>query len=350
MDSINLLLFFGASFGLSLGLFFSIILWHRDRQPPFANQFLALLLLFLTLRTGKSVFYNFIELPVAVKNLGLACNLAVGPLLLLYGLSLRNTAFRLRGSDWIHFVPAGIYVMFCAVIPNADNSPAWRLSYSLVILQSLGYALAAFGLWFRGLDHVNIRSRWYLYLTIGLTVMWGVYALIFVGVIPVYLAGAFSFSLLVSILGYLGSRERGLFSFLSLEKYRRSPLNKDRSTRIMSKVRKLLELDQPFLNPKLTLAQLAAAVDTTPKALSQTINEHTGHNFSHFINSYRIEYAKKLFADPQTRQEKIIAIAYRSGFNSLSSFNEVFKRSTTLTPSEFRRQYTKIPVQSFPDS
>jgi AraC-like DNA-binding protein len=73
--------------------------------------------------------------------------------------------------------------------------------------------------------------------------------------------------------------------------------------------------------------------------LSQTINEQLRQSFSEFLNSYRIEEAKRRLRDPAFKHLSILGIAEDVGFNSKSSFNAVFKKHTNLTPSEFRNQY-----------
>lgn len=350
MTTLNLLLFFLASFGISLALFFSLVLFRLKKTAPYSNQILALLLFFLSLRIGKSVFYNFVELPLFVKNIGLACNLAVGPLLLLYGKSLYEQSFRFYKSQLLHFIPSAIFLLFCTVIPNGTNSQGWYVGYSLVLVQSFVYVFLSLKL--RRKQPLNGQpnpNRWYFYLTLGLAAMWIVYLLIFLKIIPIYLAGSFSFTLLVGILGYLGLKEKQVFIDFFTKKYSSSSLDPKESHHMMKKVRSILEREQLFLHPKLSLKWLADKTGTNGKTLSQVINENTGRNFSYFINSYRIDYAQQLFSNPDTNEEKIITIAYESGFNSLSSFNAVFKQHTAMTPSEFRqKQSTNVPQNFIP--
>ena len=70
--------------------------------------------------------------------------------------------------------------------------------------------------------------------------------------------------------------------------------------------------------------------------VSQIINEQLSYNFNDFINSFRIEEAKKMLNDPGMKNITVASIAYDSGFNTLSAFNTAFKKFTGLTPSQFR--------------
>ncbi len=338
MSAIKLLLFFVTSIGISLSLLYSFLLYRWDKRPPYSNQILAILLLFLSLRIGKSVFYNFVDLPLIIKNFGLAFNLAVGPLLLLYGQSLLKSNFKLKRRDILHFIPSFIYLLFSWIIPNAQGNPIWQLSYSLVLFQSFCYVYLSWKVWYTYSESKDFKSTWYLSLTLGLGSMWIVYLLIFINLIPVYLAGAFSFTLLVCILTYLIIKEKSRVEAVFLKKYKTSSLKKEDSLLIMKKIESVLSEEHLFLDPKLTLDHLAKKIGTHPKTISQVINENSGQNFARLINSHRIQYAQKLFSDPNTRDHKVIAIALESGFNSLSSFNAVFKQQVGMTPTQFRQK------------
>jgi YesN/AraC family two-component response regulator len=97
--------------------------------------------------------------------------------------------------------------------------------------------------------------------------------------------------------------------------------------------------EKVFLNSSITLGEIADKLSVVPRYLSQVINELKGQNFYDFVNSYRIEEAKKILSDPSHDDEKILAVLFESGFNSKSVFNTVFKKITGITPSEYRRKY-----------
>jgi AraC-like DNA-binding protein len=95
---------------------------------------------------------------------------------------------------------------------------------------------------------------------------------------------------------------------------------------------------KPFLEPELTLDQLASLLSLKPRILSQAINEILRLNFYNFINRYRIEEASRMLTNPKNKKITILEILYEAGFNSKSSFNTLFKRYTGLTPTEFRKK------------
>ncbi len=119
-----------------------------------------------------------------------------------------------------------------------------------------------------------------------------------------------------------------------LMRYSQSNLDEKEAKKINDRLKVRLEKDKLFLEADLSLHKLAKVIDTKPHYLSQVINQFHHRNFHEFVNMYRIEVAKTLLTETQL---KIEAIAYDSGFNSISTFNVAFKKETGLTPSEFKK-------------
>ena len=99
-----------------------------------------------------------------------------------------------------------------------------------------------------------------------------------------------------------------------------------------------MEKKRPYLNPELTLTDLAKQVDISRNQLSQVINTAAGNNFYDFVNKYRVDEVKRLIMDESKKHYKIMALASDAGFNSKSAFNNIFKKITGLTPSEYRER------------
>lgn len=93
---------------------------------------------------------------------------------------------------------------------------------------------------------------------------------------------------------------------------------------------------EPFLDPDLTLDQLARAARIKPRLVSEALNRGRGENFYTYVNQWRIAAARKSLLDAPTRS--VLDIALECGFNSKSAFNTAFKRITLATPSAWRRQ------------
>ncbi|WP_345058535.1 helix-turn-helix domain-containing protein [Hymenobacter glaciei] len=92
---------------------------------------------------------------------------------------------------------------------------------------------------------------------------------------------------------------------------------------------------KPYLNPSLTIHELATGLQLPPHVLSKVINEGFGQNFFDFVNAYRVDEFKQVMAAPQARQYTLLALALEVGFNSKTAFNRAFKKQTDQTPREY---------------
>ena len=127
-------------------------------------------------------------------------------------------------------------------------------------------------------------------------------------------------------------------SALSVFKTKLNEAEKNERKKIAQNAADFMKNNKPYLDPELTLDQLAALLSLKPRALSQAINEILNQNFFDFINRYRIEEAAKLLANPIDKKVTVLEVLYEVGFNSKSSFNALFKKYMGLTPTEFKRK------------
>lgn len=95
-----------------------------------------------------------------------------------------------------------------------------------------------------------------------------------------------------------------------------------------------------FLNPELSLSMFAEHLSVSPKTLSAVIHNKYSKGFNDFINTYRVEEVKQRLVDPNNSKLSITGIAYESGFNSIATFQRVFKKHVGMTPSEFLKNNT----------
>ena len=84
---------------------------------------------------------------------------------------------------------------------------------------------------------------------------------------------------------------------------------------------------------KLSLPQVAKAVNASTFYFCKMFRKVTGINFTDYVCRTRIEKAKNLTLNPNLR---ISEIAYEVGFQSLTHFNRVFKKITGDSPTEYR--------------
>jgi len=122
------------------------------------------------------------------------------------------------------------------------------------------------------------------------------------------------------------------------KKYLSSGLDEVKAVDLYFQLLNVMEEDRIYLDPNLKLKMLADRLSTNSKYLSQVINKHTGNNFLHFINKYRVEEAKKKIVDNQYAHLTTFGVALQCGFKNKSTFYKVFREHTGITPNDYIKQ------------
>ena len=92
---------------------------------------------------------------------------------------------------------------------------------------------------------------------------------------------------------------------------------------------------------ELSLEQLADLVGMTPTAFSRYFKQRTSKNISEYIVDIRLGHAARMLIDTA---DSISVICWRTGFNTLSNFNRLFRKRKGCSPTEFREKYQKTKV------
>lgn len=108
------------------------------------------------------------------------------------------------------------------------------------------------------------------------------------------------------------------------------------------KLKEAMKAKQPYLEEDLTLRKLSALISTTDKTLSALLNQHMNISFYDYINSFRVEEVKLRMQDTDFDNLTLLGIAYECGFPSKTTFNRVFKKFTSLSPSAYRKQLSLV--------
>lgn len=319
--------------GVIQGLLLSGYLLQLRSGNRKANIFLMLILLGISVRVLKSVLNYYLELDPWHRNSGLAGFLMIGPGLYFYGKALLGSAWSFRKCDLLHFVPSTIFLVFSGIIPNEPGDTGSAISYSLVLLQLVTYIFLSFLMWKRG-DAAQRVGQWYGRIILGISTLCIFYIFIFLRLIPYYIAASIWYSMLIYSFTWLFFKVH----HFNLEKYRLQSVGTGEMEEALQNLRALLAANRLYLKNDLSLDEVAERLDISSRLLSRVINEKLKLNFSELINQYRIEEAKRLLQDPDMKNEKIAGIAFDSGFNNLTSFNQSFKKNTNMTPSEYRKQ------------
>jgi AraC-like DNA-binding protein len=299
----------------------------------------------------------------------------VAQLFYLYVRSLTEERPRLRRRDLLHFVPAALCVLYLAPYYLAGAEYKLGVQQSLeglnwyyartatAIPLALVYVLAAVRRVVRHFRearrgetavgrHAAAQLRLLVYFVSGLWVV-ALLRLALDFYDPAFLTytnallplGATGF---VYALAFLALREPqslgdtnaaadGAAAATPARKYERSALTPERADAFLKRLLDVMESEKPYTDGELTLPRLASRLSVSTHHLSQVINERLNRSFTDFVNSYRVEEAKRRLVDPAVGHYSLLAIAEEVGFNSKSAFNAAFKKQTGITPSEFRK-------------
>lgn len=104
-------------------------------------------------------------------------------------------------------------------------------------------------------------------------------------------------------------------------------------------------IEQRYTDAELTLVETARAAGVSAAHFSHVFHKKTGVTFTRYVQSRRIEEAKRLL---QGTNHSITNICHACGFNNLTHFNRVFRHGTGGSPSSYRQQHNR-PRPAQPD-
>ena len=293
-----------------------------------------------------------------------------GPLLFLCIKSLVFRDFILKRVDLLHLLPFAIYCLFIiltfygnplSVRIDMLNNLSFVYSNSFVTVEFFSklirviYAIACFVLINRyGIrlqdKHSNMEKAhisWLRALVMGFMVVMSFELIlsaskIFTHYHLIYfymgLTRYYTTFLLVNLLVFTSIRFFGMFEQVNEEELPKKPIDDfSINPEEAESIDKRIKQGQLYMDPDITLDSLADTLEIMPRDLSMIINRHFGANFYTFINSYRIEEAKKMLKDQAMKNITITEIYLAVGFNSKSVFYTFFKKLEGVTPTKYRQ-------------
>ncbi|RQO33745.1 DNA-binding protein [Chryseobacterium sp. KBW03] len=341
MEIDNQVLFFLSAIGVfnSIVLGFYFLLFKKNKA--ISDVFLGLLLLSLSTRIGKSVFYNFNpQLSKTYLQIGLSACFFIGPLLYFFVKSILQNLNDSFAKYSLIFIMIAISILGF-LFPYKENPEIWRgiiyysinIQWFVFIVLSIYEARPIFRKLVKNRKQISYQETWILSVICGVFAIWLSYSL---SRYTSYISGAltFSFSFYISFLLIYYAKNKTLISVSNKEKYI-NKIDEKLVKEIQEKINILFETKKIYTNPDLTLSILAKELNVRPQLLSQFINDNLNKSFTQFINEYRIDEAKRLLKE--STQLKIDAVGFESGFNSSSTFYSSFKKITGTTPSNYQK-------------
>lgn len=342
------------------GFVFATSLFSNKAQRSNFNVILALLILCLSLNFLNMILINQAWVRM---NFGPIFGLLYGPLCFIYSYSLIYAKKRLIRTDIKHFIPAFAMlislIVFQSSLDEMINSP-WL---SVLIITHIGIYLSISlrkVFWFRrNLENVSSEAlsanlSWLKYLILTTSFLFVIVFLESLIVRNETLNGVLVIVIYIFTLFFVNSlywrsiRQPKIFGGFSeitktltvdiANKYSSSTLEEIEAKGYLQGLQDFMRIERPYLHYSLTIEGLSEKTGIPTRYLSQIINQQLNQNFFDFINNYRLEEAKLLLLDT-SKNLRINEVMYDAGFNSKSTFNFVFKKSTGMTPSEFRKAF-----------
>jgi AraC-like DNA-binding protein len=355
--------------GVAQAFFIEIILLNKKKKS-LSDKILAawIFIIGLHLLLYHLDFIQFYNQYPHILGLEAPLPLVHGPFMLMYVISLTSKEQRIRRLLLLHFIPALAFYLFMLpklLLPADEklyfafevmpaNPPLYWVVFSFLVNIS-GPVYIIWSLWllrkhyrairdsFSYVDEINLK--WLRNIIIGMGLIW--FAVIISNAIDEETGSNIVFiavSVFIFLIGYYGTRQGIVFSDRKLvdlesvkeEKYKKSTLDNDRIQTIVDQLLNYMDEGKPYLESKITLPQLAEKLNTNSNYLSQAINEKLKMNFYDFINKYRVEEFKERLKSRNAANFTLFGHASDCGFSSKSSFNEVFKKITGITPSQYQ--------------
>jgi AraC-like DNA-binding protein len=108
----------------------------------------------------------------------------------------------------------------------------------------------------------------------------------------------------------------------------------DQSSAYSDLMKSYMESKQPYLHSDLQIVDLANELNIPVHHCSFVINNHFNKNFRDWINSYRVVFFISQYP-LKSNKMTIEAVAYESGFKSLATFYNAFKKETGMMPKAY---------------
>lgn len=355
-------------------LLVSLFLITHKKGKQISNKILATFLFVKTLSITDSLLFHFkeyvyVDFPYLFCIAGLFVFI-YGPSLYFYTRSLAYRNFHFKKLDLVHLIPFMCYCIFMTFKFHIYSAEIKRellvadyifnyyealIIFGFLNLQILSYIIASLYILrgyrseirkvFSSTEQINLS--WLNFLLFGFISIWlfdfSNFAFLMTtgtSLLSLRILALICIFIFANIIVYRGLKQPEIFNGIEEKRrYEHSKLTKDDRDRYLKRLKAYMEKEKPYLMPSLTIKELATKLWISHRYLSQVINESLGLNFFDFVNSYRIEEAKRLLTDSSNDKRSILELLFDAGFNTKSVFNRVFKKHTGMTPTEFKRLY-----------
>jgi AraC-like DNA-binding protein len=263
-----------------------------------------------------------------------------GPLLFFY---IKNSVLPqevpLRKYGW-HFVPVAIQAAFYTTVFFTDlATKAWiweniHKPYTRFIDNYVAVAMVFAYVWsaLPYMSQTDLRFRRFSWILLAFFAISAIEPMFNPLYLPPRFPRFYLLELLLPVLSY----------WLALAIYWRekspepTPLQRAAVNTVqVQQIVELMEKERLYLNPELTMPDVARHVGLNSGVVSQCINAGLGLSFNDFINAYRVQAFIQKIEKGEHHTHSLLGVALDSGFNSKNTFNRAFKKKTGMAPSEY---------------
>ncbi|MGO1118874.1 helix-turn-helix transcriptional regulator [Rhodovibrionaceae bacterium A322] len=107
----------------------------------------------------------------------------------------------------------------------------------------------------------------------------------------------------------------------------------EQDRQVMAQLAQMMEQEQLYLDPNITVQRLARRLHLPSKTLSSAVNRSQNKNVSQYVNDLRLAHAARLLTE---QTDSVTKVAEQSGFLTRSNFYREFQRLYGQSPSQFR--------------
>ncbi len=300
-----------------------------------------------------------------------------GPMLLFYVISLTEDAFKFTRRHLLHLVPIVIALLWLLVFQLDSSDLRFKTIgqteterqiansvWHFIKIMPFFYALAAvnrvrlyrIGLHNQYSNFSPTEPTWLNMLSLGFLFTWSFSILVHVVANTVALGApqvSDLFGITENYIVFILINALFINSVVHTHKLltTKPEVAKDKTDEKLTdsaiqKVQLGMEVQKLFLKQNLNIDEFSKRINLPVKEVSAVINKHYGTNFFEFMNSYRVEEAKRLLGDAQHADMTVMDVLLHAGFNSKSAFHRFFNRLVGMSPTEYRKQLLHKDVKA----
>ncbi|MFZ1291181.1 MAG: helix-turn-helix domain-containing protein [Melioribacteraceae bacterium] len=355
--------------GVAQAFFLFFVLWKK-KENSFANKFLAMTMLVFAVDLFGGVLFLSSYLKYFPWFLGLNNSLPYlyGPLIYLYIIFLIHKQESFETKNFFHFIPffiVQLYGIFFFYFEGAEyqlsmidfsKDPPWHIVLVGSLIPFVGFFYMVLTVIVTINYNKQIKNKfsyvekidfsWLIYMVLGTVSIWLIVFLsYFLGMIygqgfQANLLIYITISIFLYTLAFKSYKQPEIAKVENEEmgSYKKSGLSDEKAEEHLKLLLQTMKVDKPYLDPKLSLNQLAEKVGISTHNLSEIINTKIEQNFYDFINSYRVEEVKRLITEDKDGKYNLLAHGFEAGFTSKSAYYSAFKKFTNKTPAQFRNE------------